>query len=548
MWDAVGCVLSEASLLGEETIPLKDAGGRFLAMDAVAPWSFPPFDAAISDGYAVHSKETSATIVFTVLAGHVAPRALGPGECAYVATGAPMPEGADAVVKQEFVTVKNDMASWTAAIAPGTDIRPRGSDHKNGEVLVHAGTELRPWDIGLLATTGKGTVGVRKRPTVFILSTGDELRGPGDEYDNRCQIYDANRAGLMALCKEHGALTIDGGMVKDDPAALKSRLNETQADVILVSGGASGGKADFAHTIFSGNDAVLHFSQLHMKPGKPTTFGTRRRQLIFGLPGNPVSALVTCELLVAPALRKLQGARDCFPSEVPCRLDHSIQVDDRPEYRRVSLDWDNGFHARSLGLQRSSRLASFRGASALACVPDRASVGPKLSKGTQLTALLLGPLPRQDSTSFFAPSLRSGPPIRLHIVRTRSLLDTTAIVRELQPCTAETVDTSGDFEAILNGISACESPALVVFTGNLLATDSSSLDAVLDQACPRKAPGLAFAMSTALQDPLIQPFAAVRQNLLVLAIPDHLDKAMTCLRAVLSALRPALDDIRKLED
>ena len=576
MFDAVRVVLSVSRSVREvEIVALGDGLGRVVAEDVVAPFDHPPFDASLSDGYAVNSTSSGSARLAsfpTVLAGQRPRDALSEGECCYVATGAPTPEGTRFVVKREVVEKKNDEIRYLNVRA-GSDIRRRGSDHLKGEVLVEEGVELRPWDLGLIATCGQTKVSVRKKPTVCVISTGDELCLDSDAYDPRCMVYDANRASLLGLCKEAGANTSDGGVVRDDEAELTDKIRDAivKHDIVVVSGGGSEGRADFGTLsikqamVSVSKNAKIHFSKLHMKPGKPTTFGSCPLSLVFGLPGNPVSAIVTCQLLVVPAIRKLAGYDDknCLPRQVNCRLDADTVLDaGRPEYQRVTLSWQQEesssspygvvdaeqghYEATTLGLQRSSRLASFRGATALACLPESAlasqclknggTLNGKLPKGTDVTALLLGHIPRPRHSFFNIEEA----PILLHLAHPVSRELAAAIEHNLRPCTLRIFKIDSD-EAIILPTTTTKEPAIALFLGSVLATDTSSLDLQLAKICPRLAPGLAFAMSRAIDDPLQQPFAALQGNLLVIALPP--DAALKCLTAIRPAIRPILKSL-----
>ncbi|KAJ8608394.1 hypothetical protein CTAYLR_008159 [Chrysophaeum taylorii] len=535
--EALGAVLACCAPLEEIEVPAKDACGYVVCEDVVAPAPYPFFDTTISDGYAVRSAETPCTlrVGYAVLAGNKPPRPLDPGECCYVATGAPLPEGADAVCDVESAAEAATSSSVESAaeaatsssvrvpvVPKGKDVRRRGSDHEAGEVLIPRGAVLRPWDLGILATVGRDRVRVRRRPRVKLFSTGDELRGP---YDPACKVRDANRPALEALLggagdHEGGAIVVDGGIVADSPEALGAAL-DADCDVLVTTGGVSVGRADFAKPLLEARGAKIHFGRLHMKPGKPTTFATLENgSLYFGLPGNPVSAVVTSLLLVVPALKKLRGfPRDrCVPPHLECDLGEDVTLDEiRPEYRRVRVD---DFRVvRSTGFQRSSRLVSMHGADALAWLPDRrAAATSTLRAGARVSALLVSPLPPARPSFFF--------PERETTTHLRSDDDLFKLPRtDLLPADDHLAD---------NIRLSDDNVSLIVVCGGIGLVQSAARQ--IDLVCDRPAPALARAMATALADPLQQPLAALRGTTLVIAVPENPTLSKRCL----DAIRPAL--------
>lgn len=560
MGEALAKVLGEAAPLEVVEKPLQSLVGFVLAEDVAAPIAHPPFRAAISDGYAVRASATGASyrVAFSVLAGRRPDRGLAQGECCYVATGAPLPEGADAVRKHEDAIVSAD-GVWLPATPEGTDVRLAGSDHAEGDVLLATGTRLRPADLGILATAGRTAARVYRRPVVVVLSTGDELATTS--YDPECMVYDANRASLLALlggngdAYDGGAHVVDGGIVADDATALETALDRISADVIVTTGGVSTGRADFAKGVLEKRGTV-HFGRLHMKPGKPTTFATLDSgTLVFGLPGNPVSAVVTAHLLVLPCLKRLRGVdlADCLPAQVVCELADDVKLDPvRPEYRRVVLDargpngqyealsTDDRFVGTGTGLQRSSRLVSMRGAHALACLPEQARArtligrdAATLPKGTKVHALLIAPLPPRRSEPFFSVAV-SRPSIHYGLIGARDVVD--PVYRALRSVKRTTVVDDLDLDHVLRFIDAADHEVVAVCGGISLR---DTVGHALHRSCRRLAPGLSRAMARALDDPLQSPFAALRHGTLVLALPDDPTLALRCIRAI----QPALDRI-----
>lgn len=529
--EALNHVLSACRRLGEEDVlevSLNECLGLVLAEDVVAKMPHPPFDTTISDGYAVRSADSGKILKISqhsVLAGS-SPHPLNEGECCYVATGAPLPAGADAVCKEEDVKLSPDDATslWMPSINEKTDVRTAGSDHAAGDVLVERGTELKPWDCGLAASVGLSTVRVFRRPRVCVFSTGNELVVAGDPLDPTRQVYDANRASLLAVAKAQGAECVDGGLLRDDADELYKALLTSTADIIVTTGGVSVGRADFAKSVLAKLSAEVKFGRLHMKPGKPTTFATlTKNRLYFGLPGNPVSAVVTAQLLLVPALRRLKGIVEasCPAPIVDCELAESVKLDPvRPEYRRVTLSHREGglFTAKGTGFQRSSRLVSMRDADALALVPERRDGVHTLPAGTVVPAILIGQIPP-----------RSLPPsTRITVVRRADGGRSSAFVEGAE-----------EKEDLASALESDDSDVVVVFGGVGLASTDTSVEEVRT-ACERPAPGLSHAMSRAMKDPLQRPFAALKGNVLVLAVPDDPHQARLCLevaRPVFSSLR-----------
>uniref|UniRef100_A0A8C2ADD6 Gephyrin a n=1 Tax=Cyprinus carpio TaxID=7962 RepID=A0A8C2ADD6_CYPCA len=267
-----------------------------------------------------------------------------PGQVMRVTTGAPIPCGADAVVQVEDTELLRE--SEDVIINTGIIIhRPIGHDIKRGECVLAKGTHMGPSEIGLLATVGVTEVEVQKFPVVAVMSTGNELLNPEDDL-HPGKIRDSNRSTLLATIQEHGYPTINLGIVGDNPDDLLSALNEgiSRADVIITSGGVSMGEKDYLKQVLDIDlHAQIHFGRVFMKPGLPTTFATLdtdgARKLIFALPGNPVSAVVTCNLFVIPALRKMQGILDPRPTIIKARLSCDVKLDPRPEYHRCILTW-----------------------------------------------------------------------------------------------------------------------------------------------------------------------------------------------------------------
>jgi gephyrin len=403
--EALAVVLSQATPLPPQRIALADALGLILAEPVLAADPLPPFPASIKDGYAVIAADGPGDypVLGAATAGRVAPFTVTPGTVAYITTGAPLPPGADAVVMVE----ETEMLSTTTgtrrvrirtAVRPCADVRPVGVDVAAGEAVLGAGVRLGPAELGLLATVGATAVSVYPRPRVALLSTGDELVEPGQPL-GPAQIRDSNRTMLRAAVTAQGGVAVDLGIGRDDQAELTARIHSglATADVLLTSGGVSMGELDLIQPLLEAQGTV-HFGRIRMKPGKPLTFATAmsagRKKLVFGLPGNPVSSLVTFYLLAVPALRQLAGWSTPELPRVQAVLAQPLRLDAyRPEYHRAVVRWETTLHdgrggllATSTGSQASSRLLSARTANALLELPQGEGTLPA---GAIVSALLI---------------------------------------------------------------------------------------------------------------------------------------------------------------
>jgi molybdopterin molybdotransferase len=376
--DAREQILSRVEPLGIERVDVVAALGRVLAEPVVSRLTIPPWPNSSMDGYAVRSKDTNGTVelavVGKIIAGAMPARALGAGESMRIFTGAPLPEGADAVVPQEDVTATGDRVTVRSRIAAGAYVRPAGEDVRAGDVVVEPGGSIGAAEVGLLATLGYSQVRVYRRPRVAILSTGNELADLGTQ-PGPAQIPNTNTYSLMAQVTEAGAEPVNLGVAPDQLDAITERVQWglASADVLVTSAGVSVGELDLVREALERSGAELHLWQVSMRPGKPITFGTRARRPVFGLPGNPVSAMVTFELFVRPALRRMQGARvlDRPRLRVPA-LETIANPGSRRGYLRVTLEEDaRGYGARLTGDQGSAILRSMVLADGLAVVaPD----------------------------------------------------------------------------------------------------------------------------------------------------------------------------------
>jgi molybdenum cofactor synthesis domain-containing protein len=380
--------------LPEELIPIAEVPWRVLARDIVAAEDHPAFPAATMDGYAVVAEDPSPwrEIVGRQTAGTVESIAVDLGTAAGITTGAPVPTGATAVVPVEETEIADDhVIIHHEGIEPGANIRPIGVDLARGTRVLEAGSLIGPAEIGMLAGLGVDPVPVVRRPRVSILSTGNELVEPARQ-PGPGQIRDSNRFSLIAATEETGAEVVWSGRGPDDLDALREALiaRIAESDVVITSGGVSMGDLDLIKPLL-GELAEVHFRRLFMKPGKPFNFATAGRTLLFGLPGNPVSALVGFEIFIRPALGALLGLREVDRPVIRVRLAQATQPSDRIEYQRavVSIDRAGDLMARTTGSQASSRLASLLGANALVIIPPGAE---PLAAGTRVDAVLIGPL------------------------------------------------------------------------------------------------------------------------------------------------------------
>jgi molybdenum cofactor synthesis domain-containing protein len=387
-------VMSRVRRLAREETPLRDAAWRFLASDVVAADDHPPFPAATMDGYAIIAEDPSPwrEIVGRQTAGHVADLEINLGTAAWITTGAPVPGGATAVVPVEATELADGhVVVHQEHVEVGDNIRPIGVDLAKGAVVLTAGSQIGPAEIGLLAGLGVEPVPVTRKPRVSVLSTGNELVEPG-ETPAPGQIRDSNRFSLIAALQEAGAQVIWAGMAPDELEPLRRLLAEriAESDVVVTSGGVSMGDLDLVKGLLE-ELAQVHFRRLRMKPGKPVHFATAGDTLLFGLPGNPVSVLVGFEVFMRPALRAMLGAADIERPRVPVRFDAPVRPGDRIEYQRakVRVELDGTLAATSTGPQASSRLLSAVGANALVEVPPGTEPIPA---GSALNALLIGPL------------------------------------------------------------------------------------------------------------------------------------------------------------
>jgi len=364
-------VASSSAPLGAEPVAIEDAADRVLAQDVRAGSDVPRFDNSAMDGFAVRSDASSGPlpIVGESRAGAPAVVSLGPDEAIRISTGAALPAGADAVVPVEQARETEEAVTPTAAVAAGQHVRRAGEDLRAGRVVLPAGATLTPGALSVAVSAGAGTVACARRPRVAILCTGDELRAPGAALGPG-EIHNSNATMLSALAHRAGAEVVMARSVRDTPGSTEEALADAfaDADVVVVSGGVSVGPHDHVKPALAALGVDERFWRVDLQPGKPTWFGARGAQLVFGLPGNPVSSFVTFTLFARPALRALQGAPPLPPRERAV-LTEDVRRRGRTQAVRVRLAAPEGrLEATPTGAQGSHVTASLPEADALAFV------------------------------------------------------------------------------------------------------------------------------------------------------------------------------------
>jgi molybdopterin molybdotransferase len=348
--EALSIVLSHCPTLPTEKVYLLDALGRVLAEDVISEEDRPSFDNSAMDGYAVHWEDIKDAPVELLVVGEIPAGAeetfeLPRGCAVKIFTGAPIPKGATAVIPVEYTEAKNGKVLIKEAFKEGANIRRKGEELKAGEIVLQKGTILRHYEIGLLASLNKVQVEVSRRPRVAVLSTGDEIKDLGEPITKPSQIRTSNGYTLMAGISLAGGEPHYLGIVPDEPDKLKKALSQLEEyDVFITTGGVSAGDRDYIKTLVEEVGVKVHFHKVRIKPAKPILFGTYKegKGLFFGIPGNPVSCAMAFDLIVKPALLKMQSAKDYMPKTLWAKLkrDFSRRDPERREFVRAVLSLD----------------------------------------------------------------------------------------------------------------------------------------------------------------------------------------------------------------
>jgi molybdopterin molybdotransferase len=399
--EACAAILADVKPLDVERVPLRESLGRVLAEDARSPIMLPPWDNASMDGYAVRAEDvrdasTDAPVVLrvvdTIAAGSSSSRVLAAHEAMRIMTGAPIPRGADTVVRVEDTDAGEASVRITSDRDSLRNVRPRGEDVAAGQVAVPKHAPLRAGHIGLLASIGCREVMVFRRPRVAILASGDELVDL-DRFDevragDSARIVSSNSYALDAAVRDAGGVPVSLGIVRDDPVALREKLGSCECDLLLTTGGVSVGAFDYTRSVLAELGVALRFWRLRIRPGAPLGFGLLRGMPWLGLPGNPVSTLVTFELFARPAIRVMLGHQLPFRRTVRVRLAEAVTLGaPLTHFFRARLETVDGqLVARLTGPQGSGLLSSMARADALLVVPAERQ---RVEAGESVDAILI---------------------------------------------------------------------------------------------------------------------------------------------------------------
>ena len=395
--EALNLVLDRARPLAPIATDLSPAAlGHVLAEPVLSDINSPPFTKSLMDGYAVRSADCASPgatlqVIEEVAAGKIPTLTVGRGQATRVMTGAPIPEGADAIVMHERTELTADRVTIRQSVTVGAYVLPRGREMNAGDVVLAAGAVLGPQEFGLLAAVGRTKVSAYPCPRLALISTGDELV-EACTYPAAGQIRNSNGPMLLAQAARAGALPHYAGLARDDRSVLLdlARRAFDSADIVVLSGGVSAGKFDYVPGVLEELGVTPRFHKINLKPGRPLLFGTRGDTLVFGLPGNPVSSFVCFELFVRPAVRKLRGYADAAPAFVPVPLTSDFATtNDRPTYGPARLERSaEGLRVRPQGWFGSADLRGLAGADALVRVPAGAS---SYKAGEAIPTLFLNP-------------------------------------------------------------------------------------------------------------------------------------------------------------
>jgi molybdopterin molybdotransferase len=390
-------VLGTMRVLGAERVPVAEALGRVLAQAVVATRDIPPWDNSSVDGYALRAADAASagsdrpvalSVIEEIPAGSMPTKTVLPGTAARIMTGAPMPEGADAVVMVEDTSCDGERVVIRAAAEPGESVRRRGQDVREGTVVIPEGRRVRPAEVGMLASLGHAAVMVGRRPRVGILATGDELIDLG-ESERPDRIYNVNSYAVSAQVAEAGGVPVVMGIARDTPASVRAALADLDGlDVLIVCGGVSVGKFDFVKDVLADLGMVMEFWRVAMKPGSPMAFGSVNGRPVFGLPGNPVSSMVTFEVFVRPALLRIAGAAMVDRPVVVAELAQDIAKSPGKTHFVRAHVWREGTRVRaaSTGSQDSGVLTSMVKANGLIVLTQDAG---HIAAGTKVDVRLL---------------------------------------------------------------------------------------------------------------------------------------------------------------
>lgn len=398
--EAQEIVLDSVSVSGIERVPLSESQGRVLAEDVAPRFDVPPHDNSSVDGYAVMAADTAGAstdapcrleVLEEIPAGTVPAARVVPGKTSRIMTGAFLPDGADAVVMVENTRQQEDDVAILKAVKPGQNVRYRGEDVRQGQHVLFGGTEIGPGEIGLLAAFQRSQVSVRRRPVVAVLSTGDEVV----EIDERLvpgKIVNSNSYSLAALVRECNGRPVNLGIAGDcEPEIAKAIQSALSADLVLSTGGVSVGDYDYVKKVLEDLGADMRFWRVKMKPGKPLAYGLLQGKPFFGLPGNPVSCMVSFLLFARPAIRKMMGygPDDWRLPAVQAELENDLTAGgDRRHYLRARVTCNGGrFFASTVAGQGSGMLSSMTGTNGLVVVETGVT---SVHRGAEVTALLMG--------------------------------------------------------------------------------------------------------------------------------------------------------------
>lgn len=404
--DALLKILAPVRVLNSETINLVDSLGRVLAEDMYADSDIPGFDNSAMDGYAVKSADIKGTsknnpkvlkVIENIKAGDIPNKILSNNQAVMIMTGAPIPKGADSIVMVEDTKETNNHVSQNANDMfveifkqgkSGENIRRAGEDIKTGELVIQKGTVLRPAHIGILASLGKSPITVTRKPTVALLATGDELVDVHEKVSPG-KLRNSNTYTLYTQIIQSGGIPKNLGIAKDDPGQLENKIREgIGCDILLTSGGVSVGAYDLVKDTLSKLGTNIQFWKVAIRPGKPVVFGTIKDKLIFGLPGNPVSSMISFEVFVRPAILKMLGRRQETRKKVDAVLEEDIKKKKGLTYFvRAQTRWDNGvYRTRTTGPQGSAMLKSMARANSMIILPEKDEY---IQKGTRVAIQFL---------------------------------------------------------------------------------------------------------------------------------------------------------------